>query len=207
MLQTLVLKREPKQELNDLHQDAANHLGYPLNLYKCFQKYDIRPFTQESIDNYKYYTTDFINVIANVGFVTTIVMAWIAAAHIVVLCGWTVLSYFKPEFTNLLANQFVAMGALAFAALALTALGISAYCDRYRNWTKVRYNDYAYQIPEFVLQTAIDIKKDLPDANLYIDQLTVANFTVDPFLVVNYKQKDYYVEVWNEPKYKQKRTI
>jgi hypothetical protein len=78
-------------------------------------------------------------------------------------------------------------------------------------WRLTRLRAYAEPVPEFVLQKAIEIKRELPEAEFYIDQLAV-----DPFLIVSLKEiTDWsinrerkldpetaaYVEVWGEPKF------
>lgn len=79
-------------------------------------------------------------------------------------------------------------------------------------WRLTRLSDYKQPVPEYVLQKAVSIKRELPEAEFYIDQLAV-----DPFLIVALKPiKDHmvnqpsrvldaemqaYVEVWDEPKF------
>jgi len=71
-------------------------------------------------------------------------------------------------------------------------------------------------VPEFVLQTALDVKKIDPSCVLYVDQLIAIPaertkrepISLDPFLVaVTQDGQEHYLEVWNEPGFKQQRMI
>lgn len=79
-------------------------------------------------------------------------------------------------------------------------------------WRLTPLKHYTQPVPEFVLQKAVEIKRELPEAEFYIDQLAV-----DPFLLVSLQSiPDYnrntpsrkldpetaaYVEVWAEPRF------
>lgn len=78
-------------------------------------------------------------------------------------------------------------------------------------WRLTKLREYKQPVPEFVLQKAIEIKRELPEAEFYIDQLAV-----DPFLIVSLveiadhaincereldSETAAYVEVWAEPKF------
>jgi hypothetical protein len=79
-------------------------------------------------------------------------------------------------------------------------------------WRLYPLRSYHMEVPEFALQKAVEIKRELPEAEFYIDQLAI-----DPFLIVSLGDlPDYssnqksrfldpevsaYVEVWSEPKF------
>jgi hypothetical protein len=79
-------------------------------------------------------------------------------------------------------------------------------------WRLKPLRGYAQPVPEHVLAKAVAIKKELPEAEFYVDQLAV-----DPFLVVTVAplpdpavnrptraldpETAAYVEVWDEPKF------
>jgi len=73
-------------------------------------------------------------------------------------------------------------------------------------WASVEIGKYAQPIPEFVLNKAIQIKREIPEAVILIESL---EDYPDPFLVVAIKDPRYsclfaethYVEVWAEPKF------
>ncbi len=73
-------------------------------------------------------------------------------------------------------------------------------------WRKEEIGAYKLPVPEFVLNKAIQIKREIPDARIFIESLQ--DFP-DPFLVIATKhpqyeclnEEEYYVEVWEEPKF------
>lgn len=85
---------------------------------------------------------------------------------------------------------------------------------RQPTWRLTNLKEYKKPVPEYVLQKAVEIKKVLPEAEFYVEQLAV-----DPFLIVtlaplvDFASVDWtvnramdpemsaYVEVWSEPKF------
>jgi hypothetical protein len=78
-------------------------------------------------------------------------------------------------------------------------------------WRITPLEKYTEEVPKFALRKAVEIKRELPQAMFYIDQLAV-----DPFLIVTLKElPDYpanvergldpetaaYIEAWSEPKF------
>ena len=71
-------------------------------------------------------------------------------------------------------------------------------------WTRTKIDEYKFPIPEFVLNKAVQIKKECPEAELYVESLMV-----DPFLVAvipgatrySSPKEEAYIEVWDEPKF------
>jgi hypothetical protein len=81
-------------------------------------------------------------------------------------------------------------------------------------WRLIALKDYKQPVPEYVLQKAVEIKRELPEAMFYVEQLAI-----DPFLIVTLEPlQDFmthihtldrvldpetaaYVEVWSEPKF------
>ena len=72
-------------------------------------------------------------------------------------------------------------------------------------WNRTFLPSYNKAIPEFVLEKAIRIKEHLPEAEFYVEHFEKGR--PDPFLVVQYKQKEYYIEVWDEPKFEGRKTL
>ena len=71
-------------------------------------------------------------------------------------------------------------------------------------WNPVPISNYPEPIPEFALQTAVDVKKACPEANFFIEELVVKKIP-DPFLVAELAGEKYYLEVWNEPGFEKVR--
>jgi hypothetical protein len=66
-------------------------------------------------------------------------------------------------------------------------------------WNYARNTIYSAPIPEFVLRKAIQIRKALPEVSLFV-RTVEAN--PDPFLWAGLRHFDnYYIEVWDEPKF------
>lgn len=79
------------------------------------------------------------------------------------------------------------------------------------SWEDCPIEEYTRPIPEFALQTAMDLKKLLPGATFQIDELVEDKNVGDPFLVMTYPGDDgdeylYYMEVWNEPGFSGERV-
>ncbi len=73
----------------------------------------------------------------------------------------------------------------------------SSYRDPLCFWHETEIEKYKKAIPDFVLNKAIQIKKQVPDCQIFIEEL---EYNLDPFLVVRIGyQETYYVEVWDEP--------
>ena len=72
-------------------------------------------------------------------------------------------------------------------------------------WILIPVNRYKKRIPEFVLQTAIDVKSQFRCVELFVEEL---QNNPDPFLVLRLPNgKFLYLEVWNEPGFKKIREI
>ncbi len=73
-------------------------------------------------------------------------------------------------------------------------------------WQRQKIAEYTQPIPEFVLNKAIQIKRAIPDALIFIESLQEHP---DPFLVIAtphpkydcLTEEEHYVEVWEEPKF------
>ena len=84
----------------------------------------------------------------------------------------------------------------------VSALG----CDGLRiGWEMSPLKGYEKEVPGFALETAHEIRLRVPEAKFYIDELLVQRITMDPFLVVRLHGEKFYVEVWEEPSYRQVR--
>lgn len=75
-------------------------------------------------------------------------------------------------------------------------------------WSHEHLDSYPLPIPEYVLETAVRIREKFP-ASFTICSLKERRETLplDPFLVCHYVSQAYYLEVWNEPGYKQTREV
>jgi len=72
-------------------------------------------------------------------------------------------------------------------------------------WVAVSIKKFKKPVPEFALQTALDIKERCPEIEFEIEELTP---TPCPFLVAVLPDGSrYHLEVWNEPDFKKPRTV
>lgn len=78
-------------------------------------------------------------------------------------------------------------------------------------WRLTRLENYTQEVPKFVLRKAVEIKRELPEAMFFVDQLAVDPFMIVslsdlPDFVINQKRTlnpelSAYLEVWSEPKF------
>ena len=67
-------------------------------------------------------------------------------------------------------------------------------------WSRTAISKYDKPIPEFVLNKAVQLKENLPNVEIYVDELQ-STVISDPFLYVFFGNEGYYIEVWDEPKF------
>jgi hypothetical protein len=68
-------------------------------------------------------------------------------------------------------------------------------------WKKYPISHYKGFIPMSVLETAAKIKKELQDVEIYVEALEKEKKR-DPFILVSYGDREYYIDVWDEPEFK-----
>jgi hypothetical protein len=196
-----------------LFAEAAYQLGYtPLQqsmqrrqanaiLRAKLQLVGVSPFTVESVQRYKKIAianTRKPKLRVFVG--TAIIIAMIAATIGLVDC----LS--RPDTSDTIT--FGALFATAVGWLLSTIIaGAVIFNGRKAQWMTHSLHNFKEQVPEFAIQTAIDIREHCPDAEFYVDKLEFTR-PLDLFLCVKTRHSDmFYVEVWNEPGFKQQREI
>lgn len=109
----------------------------------------------------------------------------------------------------------VALGGVAFIidAIRCFATGVWGSGDRRRtDWENYPLRGYEGNVPEFVLEKAVNIAKALPQTEFQIVQLVERSDRKertqrlpDPFLIASLGNERYYIEVWDEKEYE--RTI
>jgi|WetSurMetagenome_2_1015567.scaffolds.fasta_scaffold305383_2 hypothetical protein len=75
----------------------------------------------------------------------------------------------------------------------------------YPEWRETKIASYQKPIPPFILEKAIQLKKFLPSVEIFVESLEE---NPDPFLVAKHKKGSYddqivYIDVWDEPHFKQ----
>lgn len=136
---------------------------------------------------------------------------------VVAACLFGISRYFGhfTDFNQLIFPNFAVWIAAVLGVIssivALTARFDSDYRGKRTtySWRQHEISSYAGTIPEFVLHKAIQIKREVPDAALFVEQLyeqeerhIIPNR--DPFLVAKLGDECYYIEVWDEKEYEVK---
>jgi len=76
------------------------------------------------------------------------------------------------------------------------------------SWEIKPLANYDQPVPEFALATSMELHQRVPEVKFSIDQFVVTKarkITQDPFLIAELGEEKYYIEVWDEPGYKQER--
>ena len=66
------------------------------------------------------------------------------------------------------------------------------------HWGTQEIQDYKEPIPEFVLDMAVRIKKELPTIQFTVEFMEESP---DPFLIAKLGNEEHYIAVWEEPKF------
>ncbi len=214
-------------------------------LAKALKKLDIRPFTQASVAAYKesaaaderdkgkLWQAKWFMRAQNTFIISgpaTLATAFVAG--LAVLCGM------PAEI--MYATLVPGLATLVAAAICIGCVDtFNVWNNREFLWNSQKIEDVrGLRIPEFALQTAVELKEVCPEATIYVDQLQEFHRpTPDPFIYAvierpavrkamkitspwgneptHFEQivspgiatRRYYLEVWNEPKYKQEREV
>lgn len=218
---SVVFDPENLIDFSELGQLAEQRLGYALlnaeivaekqkirkdkPLLDAMEGAGIKPFTEDSLKSYKHGLVSKVRPLKfkigeNVGclgvasLITSVLIGLVAC---VAGCG----------------GQVVLCGVVCGAAsVILMIIGFGALGGNKTiriSWNLVPIQDYGNRIPEFALQTALDLQQRYPDSQFFIDEATYETVSVDPFLVVKAKRSKrlFYLEVWNEPEYREQREI
>jgi hypothetical protein len=114
---------------------------------------------------------------------------------------WTPMHYARNTIFAILAIA----DAITFCVLAFGKEAWGAGDRKIRAWRAIPLSAYQGTIPEYVLAKAVSIAEAIPAARFYIEQLVsttehnaFAKMEPDPFLIVEYSDERYYIEVWDE---------
>jgi len=168
---------------------------------------DIRPFTKESVDAHKAATLAKLNPSAIRTFIDNNSPPICALSLIfgtMSVVGAFCSGFFEGAY--LLSAFFVFTTGL-FAWLLFCSLREPA---PQFEWSQTDLRSYQEIVPEYVLQTAIDIRREFKDAIFIVEHVASKRRSLeayDPFLICKYEGEEYYLEVWNEPGFDQKREI
>ena len=173
----------------DLATKAAELLGYKqltahLNLAgplgKVLLQLEIDPFRNDSVEAYK------------ADRVKTMTEAALEAGTIRKKLTWLQRNFTcdKEETFNTKTDE----GYLAYAL---------HWNIRKYEWIRQTIDSYQGEVPLYILRKAVQIKEQRPLANFYIDEVRLKDQPQpDPFLVVEEGDERYYIEVWDEQKFR-----
>lgn len=197
---------------SDVLADAALAFGYhpggviatnDADLRRAMQQLDIRPFKQEEVDAYKKEQVWRMNAAYRRYNIKAGISLAVTAVVWIVAIAWSLTAQFDA-LTAVLAG----LGALALGITVIFALG-SDFSDYY-SWERKILSQTTDIIPEYVLQSALDLKRLCPVVQLLADVLVEQRTAVrgDPFLVAKVAGGPmYYIEVWTEPQFTQQREL
>lgn len=184
------------------------------SLKKAMVELSIQPFNAESVERYqskkaRHATPLTTRVVEGMLMIVALLCCGAAAIFFIsliacIICGISE-SLTVPNW--LWVTMWTSLGTATATCAGIGTADGSEKKFIYAKWTSVPISEYAHPIPEFALQTAVDLKAKCPMAKFFIDELQFEERTLDPFLVVcDSNDRKYYLEVWNEPGFIQKRA-
>lgn len=211
------LKRLPiiEKDNNDISLSFANEvkskLGYnnlllPIKIadeMKIFNEIGLMPFDTNSVNEYKKEKEKETGSNKILRFIASMLIFVLIACILGCFIG-IVLAIIQVEF-----SKFVVFGSVILGILSFISLAISLSIYKIPTWERVSLQNYSNTVPEYALQTALDIKNLNNNVLFFVDHLTFKEIVLDPFLIVKFcdSKKEYYIEVWDELNFKQKRII
>lgn len=198
------VKPDELVDFTDLWKEAREKLGYDVvkrqsdrsklraKLLKALDDAGVKPFTTESVERYKnrrmgWDADDKICVgMLSAGILVFGLLAWIVGIVFISVILWCV----------------VALGGMAL-------LGAFVKLFSKKQWTSILLSSYDRPVPEFAIQTALDMRKHFRPVSKLNFWIVEEAETHDPFLVVGVDGLDewFYLEVWNEPGFDKKRIV
>lgn len=197
--------QEPEEQLKEIHKELSEEayklLGYHQALSEskgtdaltAMTAAGFFPFEASSVEAYK----DKILMRATAYRRKIGASLWLAA----LILGVAILYYVRIQHDSGAYGMYIVVGILAIT-------GTVWYCS-FGEWCwKLReFKNYEKPIPYHALETAVEVKKLCPTAEFYVEEL-VNDYTPypDPFLVVRAGNKNFHLEVWDEPEFEGRQT-
>ena len=195
-------------ELNlELADEAARLLGYAKlrktlaaekvigELAEVLNQLDIQPFSRDSVKRYKAEEPDAAELTDVPEFFRG--HRKLARTLLCLIPVWGLLSMIGTAAGWLISWQ---LGVASLTSILLLLAKGCELSDRlaalFPTWERVPLAGYQEDVPLHVLERAVAIKKQLPSAEFYVEQRAK-----DPFLIVKCDEEEYYVEVWQEPRF------
>lgn len=214
----LLSSDESDRKVAEVASEAAEVFGYePLlrkygreSLIAALAKLDIRPFTNESVAQYKATMlaklreqSKFFARHEDFAAFASVIPGMLGALAAFSGFFWTIdLLVSGVHESNLLHAAGFPLG-IILCMIAIRVFKISQEAWSLK-WAKL--GDYRMPLPVSVLEDALRIRKELPSAKFSVDYLTTENAekAADPFLVVECGGAEFYIAVWDEPDFEGK---
>jgi len=209
-----LLERVPEAEITtadlwgDLPTEAEAILGYKglqqaqgkRQMMQVLQTANARPFTDESVAKYmqQVYKMTYPKVYWLQKRLTDGAMALVMITT--AFCfGPALLFWFMSSVTWVPALIFSVIFVAGFATMLSTES--KSFGLQPGQWQTADLKGYTQPVPEFVLQTALDVKRGLPEAEFTVHNFVQMRRVLDPFLQVTYQGNRAFIAVWDEPKF------
>jgi len=195
--------------------EADDELGYAPLLFAhgrevlaaTLAKLNIKPFSDDSVKLYKAVMLEKLRAQSNFFARHNDFTAWVIALPGVV---GTLAAFFGFCWViDLLAsgvdgnNLLLAAGfPLGIVLLVIARVAHKKGGDTW-DWRWAKLANYRMPLPVSVLEDALRIRKELPSAKFFVEYLATENEekAADPFLVVECGWAQFYISVWDEPKF------
>lgn len=202
----------------ELHERAKNVLNYkPMwehprrraqlrdmhwaMLYQALKAANVKPFTRRSVGWYMFLQRLRVNLsmmmdTEEIPVRLFCVAMFAGAAAVIGALPVSIIGNFDPLITGL---EWAGGGAAVTWLIFFGLLG---------DWGWKRYgiNRYNGYVSDQALRTALAVKAACPAADIDVDALEYTGQRWDPFLVVTVGSATAYVEVWDEPRYRERRV-
>lgn len=152
---------------------------------------EIEPFSASSIRKYKRIRSFAANLPRRIALVVLSGTALVFCAMSIVLAA-----------SGQLELEKVLLPFGLFALLWIACGTIQIHLKHWQ-WRRSFLRVYPGTVPEFALARALEIrKKSSNSVQIWVEYLAKESLKNDPFLVVGVESVEYYLEVWDEPRFK-----
>lgn len=239
-MSNVLIRAEPGQiicpqenkDLPALAKEAEQHLGYRYGadiaehidsamdqrqqVRDVLIELDLRPFSPETVETYKRQklreATGPLGLFADRLWAALDLPLGVLAA-VAIFCGVAWGLSWIPALTGTwgIYCGWTAVGSLVVMAMCCVVGGILDGSATRPVWRRMKFSNYEAPIPEYVLQTGIDIKKRCCNAVLMVEGLVLEKRQLDPFLILKLPTAEegtfqyLYLEVWEEPSFSARR--
>lgn len=177
-----------------------------MSLKEAMLVLDIRPFNQKAVERYQkkmaWQLTPIKTKVARAAVLAAVLLllASMVGVTVAVVASMVYLITSTP-ISMWVIWTVVGSGVGAVFGIA-TITSILKADERgqliWARWRSIPRDEYHQPVPEFVCQTAHDLKEKCPEAEFSVEELHLQR-RFDPFLAVKDQEgKTYYLEVWNE---------